>query len=122
MNITKVITDESQAPLGYIRICEMAAGNEDLAKQISKLHNAGAVPAVKLMRSIQDKTGPVWVCKNSVEHMLKNTPQNNTMPPVQFNSDASLKKICELMEKALMEVASIAQSVDRLEKHWSAKN
>jgi hypothetical protein len=122
MNITKVITEESQAPQGYIRICEMARGNEEMARQISRLHNSGAVPAVKLMRSVQDRTGPVWVCKKTVEAMLQSEKQAVPVMQAVFELDASanLQRIADLTEKTYHTMEAILQSMKKIETYSAA--
>lgn len=122
MNITKVITDESQAPIGYVRICDMANGNQEMARQISRLHNTGAVPAVKLMRSIQDRTGPVWVCKKTVEEMLQNNKPIVPAAQAVFELDASanLERIADLTEKTYHTMEAILQSMKKIESYTAA--
>ena len=67
---TKVIIEESQVPAGWVRISELAKSNTD-QKRLSDAHAAGALPAVKLMRSIDDRTGPVWVCPAEAAKILE---------------------------------------------------
>lgn len=59
---TKVITAESQVPAGYISMVDVREKHgETVAKKLSDAHKAGKVPAVKLMRTINDRSGMVWV-------------------------------------------------------------
>lgn len=66
---TKVITDESQVPAGWKRISALADSITE-QKKLSDAHTEGVIEAVKLMRSIEDKTGPVWVDPNDARKVL----------------------------------------------------
>lgn len=70
---TKVISEESQVPSGYVRLTEYRHTDERAAKMVSHFHGAGLIPAVKLMRTITDKTGPVWVSKQHADDLLSKT-------------------------------------------------
>ena len=66
---TKVITDESQVPDGFKRICSLASSLTD-QKKLSDAHTDGFIDAVKLMRSTDDRTGPVWVDADAAIRVL----------------------------------------------------
>ena len=66
---TKVITDESQVPAGFKRISSLADSITD-QKKLSDAHTDGLIEAVKLMRSTDDRTGPVWVDASAAERVL----------------------------------------------------
>ena len=74
--VTKVITDESQVPEGYVRICDMTP-DVTLQKTISKMQLDGLVPAVKYMATAKHFTGPVWVDAAITNQLLKPTPLLN---------------------------------------------
>jgi hypothetical protein len=66
---TKVITDESQVPQGFKRISLLADSLTD-QKKLSDAHTDGFIAAVKLMRSTEDRTGPVWVDAKAAREVL----------------------------------------------------
>lgn len=66
---TKVITEESQVPEGFRRIAAIADSLAD-QKRLSDAHTDGLIRAVKLMRSTDDRTGPVWVCPEAAARVL----------------------------------------------------
>jgi hypothetical protein len=72
---TKVITDERQVPAGYISMVEVREKHgESLAKKLSDAHKEGKVPAVKLMRTINDRSGAVWVDMRAWDEWQKAKP------------------------------------------------
>ena len=66
---TKVITEESQVPHGFRRISSLADSLTD-QKKLSDAHTDGFIAAVKLMRSTEDRTGPVWVDAEAAREVL----------------------------------------------------
>ena len=66
---TKVITEESQVPHGFRRISSLADSLTD-QKKLSDAHTNGFIAAVKLMRSTEDRTGPVWVDAEAAREVL----------------------------------------------------
>lgn len=72
---TRVITDPSQVPAGYVSLSELRARHRKRwADDVSQLHVAGRIPAVKLMRTADDKLGPVWLDGGAAEALLPPEP------------------------------------------------
>jgi hypothetical protein len=67
---TKVITDESQVPQGWMRVSQLCESLADQRK-LSEAHTDGLIPAVKLMRSVNDRGGPVWVSPDDARLVLQ---------------------------------------------------
>lgn len=67
---TRIITDERQVPAGYVPLTEYRADNPSEAKLLSTIHSKGEIEAVKLMRTINDHGGKVWVDKNQADAAL----------------------------------------------------
>lgn len=55
-----LITSEAQVPDGYKRLALLTPNNHQRTL-LSSAHRDGAIPSVKLMRSISDHTGPVYL-------------------------------------------------------------
>ena len=98
---TKVITDESQVPNGFKRICQIASSLTD-QKKLSDAHNDGFIEGVKLMRSTDDRTGPVWVdaeaalrvlTSNSSYHVAK---AGTAKQPDSHGNDAALATLTRI--------------------------
>ncbi len=119
---TKVITEESQVPHGFRRISSLADSLTD-QKKLSDAHTDGLIAAVKLMRSTEDRTGPVWVDAEAAREVLagdkqkpKKAPTDHLMPAGQneaavialceINNGISL--LCETLERLTAAVESIA--------------
>ncbi len=85
---TKVITDESQVPEGYVRICEISPSNTE-QKRISEAHQEGLIAAVKLMRSTRDTVGPVWVHKEAAVELLRRHKERATLGMQVLHSHAA---------------------------------
>lgn len=72
---TRVITDESQVPEGWKRYHEITESPTQ-QKRLSDAQTEGLIEAVKLMRSPDDRTGPVWVRPDQAASILS--------PPQEF--------------------------------------
>ena len=113
---TKVITDESQVPEGYVRICDISPSNTE-QKRISEAHQEGLIAAVKLMRSTRDTVGPVWVHKESAVELLEGhrrksvtlTKEGGT-DPVLLAAIARLTIACERIADSAEALATVPQS------------
>lgn len=112
--VTKVITGFDQVPAGWGRIKEIAA-NPYEERVLSSAHIAGRLEAVKLMRSIQDRTGPVWVDRAAARRILDTeaarpvaaAPTAPTLAPpssldaVLLRLARAAERIAEAQEKSL---------------------
>jgi hypothetical protein len=84
---TRIITDESQVPDGFVNMRSYSGGDESFRRLMSKWHITGLVPAYKLMRTVDDRTGPVWVCKESVDRALAEAVRLSGEDPVEFAAE-----------------------------------
>ena len=114
---TKVITDESQVPEGYVRICDISPSNTE-QKRISEAHQDGLISAVKLMRSTRDTVGPVWVHRESAVELLRRHREKATLgipatagtDPVLLAALDRLAVACERIADAAEQMATVPQS------------
>ena len=96
---TKVITEESQVPHGFRRISSLADSLTD-QKKLSDAHTDGFIAAVKLMRSTEDRTGPVWVDAEAAREVLAGDKARtkkasaHQMPAGQ--NEAAIVALCEI--------------------------
>lgn len=59
---TRIITSEDQVPPGFVSLAEIAEKRGEAARsRASYAHRFLGCPAVKLMRTVKDRRGPVWV-------------------------------------------------------------
>ena len=122
---TKVITDESQVPPGFVRISALADSLTD-QKKLSDAHTDGVIAAVKLMRSTEDRKGPVWVDAEAAKRVLESTSSaTRSDGNLQFRVngiaahqyEAAVVAICEinngitLMQATLERLASAVESM-----------
>ena len=111
---TKVITDESQVPEGYVRICEISPSNTE-QKRISEAHQDGLIAAVKLMRSTRDTVGPVWVHKESAVELLRRHKERATLglpvASVPASADPELLSVLLRLTLAVERIAEAAESM-----------
>ena len=118
---TKVITDESQVPPGFKRISAMADSLGD-QKKLSDAHTDGLIAAVKLMRSTEDRTGPVWVDAEAAEKVLSADKQASTQrrsdsAPSAGQHEAAVIALCEinngitLMQVTLERLTAAVESI-----------
>ena len=123
---TMVITDETQVPTGYVRICELTTVAAAQAS-LSKLHGDGLVPAVKLMRTARDHSGPVWVDEKIALRALRNVAPTKgkhedlpmlVAPP---QSDA-LDRVERLLERIANSIDLIADAATRVATTNEAKD
>ena len=71
---TAVITKESDVPAGYVPITRFRELHGDaMATKVSHAHKDGFIRAVKLMRTADDRSGPVWVHMEDWDSYLKST-------------------------------------------------
>jgi hypothetical protein len=69
---TRVISDESQVPNGFVRLKELAEKYSDTdRKKLSDAHNNGKIRAVKIMRTVNDRTGATYLHAEDAERFLK---------------------------------------------------
>ena len=115
---TMVITDETQVPAGYVRISELTS-DKNAASAISKLHGEGLVPAVKLMRTAKDHSGPVWVDRDiairSIRSVGPTKGRQDTRPMFDAppQSDA-LDRVERLLERIASSLDLIADAATRV--------
>ena len=102
---TKVITDESQVPDGFRRISVLADSITD-QKKLSDAHTEGVIAAVKLMRSTEDRTGPVWADAEAARLVLAG---DKPKAKAKQTTDLQYESVCESM-------ADIATSLDSVER------
>ena len=101
---TKVITDESQVPAGFRRISALADSLSD-QKKLSDAHTDGIIAAVKLMRSADDRTGPVWVDAEAAKRVLEGTSsQSRRQASLQFRVNGAPAEQYEAAVVALCEI------------------
>jgi hypothetical protein len=137
---TKVITEERQVPAGYISMSAVREQHgETVAKKLSDAHKAGQVPAVKLMRTINDKSGMVWVDMRAWKDWLQareqkaapkfqGTRDKNESPWDELVSmsfavqsmDSSIARVAEALESLLQVQTQMLASMQRLETAWAA--
>jgi hypothetical protein len=119
---TKVITDESQVPPGWMRVAQLCESLAD-QKKLSDAHTDGFIPAVKLMRSVNDKSGPVWVSPDDARLILQS---DKLEPAKKFAADAAAAALmssrqAESVIVALCEISNvIALSLTVLERLTTA--
>lgn len=107
---TKVITDESQVPPGFKRISALADSLAD-QKRLSDAHTDGVIAAVKLMRSTDDRTGPVWVDAEAAARVL--WPAEPAAPKVKgFAAQGGIDK--RHAESVCESLASIDSTLDEI--------
>ena len=107
---TKVITDESQVPEGFVRICEISPSNTD-QKRISEAHQDGFIAAVKLMRSVRDTVGPVWVDKQAAVELLEVQKRKSLAPSTQGGTDPALVAVLSRLAIACERIADAAEQM-----------
>ena len=100
---TKVITDESQVPAGFKRISSLADSLTD-QKKLSDAHTDGLIEAVKLMRSTDDRTGPVWVDAQAAAHVLRGSATLQARKPAKAVDSAWADRRIESAVIALCEI------------------
>jgi len=84
---TKPITDAStQVPDGYCRFEDLTSDATE-QKRLSDAHKAGKIPAVKLMRTLTDEKGPVWVHRDLAIEFLRGRKEQ----PANAVSDEGIK-------------------------------
>jgi len=107
---TKVITDESQVPDGFKRISVLADSLAD-QKKLSDAHTDGVIAAVKLMRSTDDRTGPVWVDADAAHQVLSgDKPKAKAKQP----SDLQYESVCESLADIASGMGYVVQLLERL--------
>ena len=96
---TKVITEESQVPHGFRRISSLADSLTD-QKKLSDAHTDGFIAAVKLMRSTEDRTGPVWVDAEAAREVLAGdkarTKKVSAYQMSAGHNEAAIVALCEI--------------------------
>jgi hypothetical protein len=107
---TKVITDESQVPDGFRRISVLADSITD-QKKLSDAHTEGVIAAVKLMRSTEDRTGPVWVDAEAARLVLAG---DKPKAKAKQTTDLQYESVCESMADIATSLASVERLLERL--------
>lgn len=133
---TKVITDESQVPPGFRRIAALADSLSD-QKRLSDAHTDGVIAAVKLMRSTDDRTGPVWVDAEAAARVLAPAEPVGKAKPASAGEvidkrhaesvceslvsiDSTLDEIYRVLERLTTAVESIATQPRRTDGDFKA--
>jgi hypothetical protein len=124
---TKVITDESQVPEGFKRISLLADSLTD-QKKLSDAHTDGFIAAVKLMRSTEDRTGPVWVDAKAAREVLaadKARPKKASTDQMSAGQhEAAVIALCEINNGIILMQATLerlAEAVEKIAKHPLAR-
>jgi len=125
-HVTRVITDESQVPDGYVRISDLAPDLNTSVKSLSKLHVDGLVPAVKLMRTAKDLFGPVWVDREIAVKAIRSVAARvrqdiSTMFDTPPQSDAAERAV-SLLERIASSLDLIADAATRVATTSEAKD
>lgn len=104
---TRVITDESQVPDDFVRLKEYAETHDEYTRRkISEAHIDGLVRAVKLMRSPDDSTGPVWIHRGDAESIIGSPkPPRQTQQVLPLSCDTEI--IC-----ALHDILRVLQQIE----------
>lgn len=117
---TKVITDESQVPAGFKRICEITQSLTE-QKQLSDAHTDGRIEAVKLMRSTTERGGPVWVDSDGARRVLSGDDHrhqighaNKTQPAGALPTCVQIESVCESLADLAQSAAAIERLLERL--------
>ena len=117
---TRVITHESQVPDGFVNLRSYCKGNETLRRLMCKWHTSGLVPAVKLLRTIEDRTGPVWICKESVERFA--VEQRESLERLAAEqAESPLTSPQADPNEAVVLLRRVAASLDHLVALWEGK-
>ena len=103
---TRIITSEDQVPAGYVPLAEYRSDNPSEAKLLSGIHGKGEIEAVKMMRTVNDHGGRVWVDKKQADAALAEyhgTPEQRLPSAYVKNSEllAELKTISELLRQMM---------------------
>jgi hypothetical protein len=98
---TAVITKETDVPAGYVPIASFREVHGDaMATKMSHAHKDGFVRAVKLMRTADDRGGPVWVHQDDWLAYLKSTePQQQERLNTQGNPDPIGRNRYDVLEE-----------------------
>jgi hypothetical protein len=107
---TKVITDESQVPDGFRRISVLADSITD-QKKLSDAHTEGVIAAVKLMRSTEDRTGPVWVDAEAARLVLAG---DKPKAKAKQTTDLQYESVCESLADIASGLGYVVQLLERL--------
>lgn len=119
---TKVITDESQVPAGFRRISALADSITD-QKKLSDAHTDGLIEAVKLMRSTDDRTGPVWVDAVAADRVLRGEekPKEGSKSSGATGIDKRhVESVCESLADISSDVGTLHQILSVLERLTAA--
>ncbi len=143
---TRVITDASQVPAGFVPMADLCRTHgEPTARALSDAHTQGKVQALKLMRTPNDRSGPVWLEQRGANEIVQaNKPKPMPAPelPAKFQGtrpknespwdelvsmswalgsiDTNLGRIAESMEALLQVQQQTLASMQRLETAWAA--
>ena len=142
---TRVITDAAQVPAGFISMAELCKTHgEPTARALSDAHTQGKVQAVKLMRTPNDRSGPVWLEQRGANEIVQaNKPKPPAAPesPAKFQGtrtknespwdelvsmswalqsmDSNMGRIAEALEALLQVQQQTLASMQRLETVWA---
>jgi hypothetical protein len=114
---TRVIANESQVPEGYVRLKELAEKYSDNdRKKLSEAHNNGHVRAVKIMRTVNDRTGATYVHEGDADAFLTGKMKRDVKPDKADANQAlvvELRRIADAQEKTV-------EILGRLEAIWKS--
>jgi hypothetical protein len=121
---TKPITDAStQVPDGYCRFEDLTQDATE-QKRLSDAHKAGKIPAVKLMRTLKDEKGPVWVQRDLAAEFLRGRQEQISDAAMQDAMDEAMQcsksSVASFDAIEFMEVVrSLASRLETLCEHTS---
>jgi len=97
---TKVISELSQVPEGYISMTELRQGlTSTEAKKLSDCHMEGHVRAVKLMRTINDTTGPVFIHMKDYQDWTTSRLDQKQKTTSKATSNEGIERIADAVER-----------------------
>jgi hypothetical protein len=120
----KLITDAStQVPDGYCRFEDLTQDATE-HKRLSDAHKAGKIPSVKLVRTLKDEKGPVWVHRDLAAEFLRARQEQISEAVMQEAMDEAMQISKSLVGSfdamEFMEVLrSLASRLDTLCEHTS---
>jgi hypothetical protein len=109
---TKPITDAStQVPDGYCRFEDLTQDATE-QKRLSDAHKAGKIPAVKLMRTLRDEKGPVWVHRELAAEFLRGRQEQISDAVMQEAMDEAMQ--CSRSSVASFDAAEFMEAIRSL--------
>lgn len=111
----KPITELSQVPEGFKNFSEVCSLDYTLYNKILQAGHSGKVAGVKLIRTVGDKAGPIWI---SEEGLLKEGLHPSQNPPKEPQKAPEATETKEA-NPTFKETASVRPDVDLEIKHFS---